>query len=193
VRRTALFAYGSLVDPASAAITLGRPVELAAVVRLEGWRRAWTQGRDNRRVEKTFARADDGSIPAWCLGLNLERDGDSARAPNGALIEVDAADLDRFDLRELRYVRADVTAALPGSGFDEVIAYVARPEHHVPTPPPGAIVIAAYVRAVERAFEKLGSGALALFRTTTGAPPAEVVEANLVPDDRIPAGNPREW
>ena len=188
---TAVFAYGSLVDPASAAITLGRPVDLAAVVRLEGWRRRWTVGRDNHRLEKTFARTD-GSLPDWCLGLNLEPDSDPDGAPNGALIEVDDADLDRLDLRELRYQREDVTAALPDSDFERVIAYVARPEHHLPEPPPGAVVIASYVRAVERAFGRLGPDAVDLFRATTGAPPVEVVEARLV-RDQIPAGNPRDW
>lgn len=188
---TALFAYGSLVDPASAAITLGRPVELAAVARLNGWRRAWSQGRDNRRVEKTFARAD-GELLQWCLGLNLEPDDDPGRAPNGALIEVNDSDLERLDLRELRYRRADVTRTFPECGFDRVITYVARPEHHLREPPPGAVVIAAYVQAVERAFEKLGPEALALFRETTGPPPVDVVEASLVAD-RIPAGNPRDW
>jgi hypothetical protein len=192
VSRQAVFAYGSLVNPASAAITLGRPVELAAVVRLEGWRRSWTVGRDNHRVEKTFARADDGTLPDWCLGLNLEQEPDAALAPNGALIEVDDADLDRLDVRELRYRRAEVTAALPDAGFDTVVAYVARPEHHMPEPPAGSVVIASYVRAVERAFESLGLDAIALFRETTGDPPVEVIEATLV-RDRIPAGNPREW
>ena len=189
---TALFAYGSLVDPASAAITLGRPVELAATVRLEGWRRSWTQGRNNRRVEKTCARADDGSVPDWCLGLNVEPGGDPALAPNGALIEVDEADLERLDVRELRYLRADATAALPESGFDRVVTYVARPEHHHPEPPPGAVVIASYVETVEAAFDRLGPGELDLYRTTTGAPPVEVVKATLI-RDRIPPGNPRAW
>jgi hypothetical protein len=189
---TALFAYGSLVDPASAAVTLGRPVELAAVVRLEGWRRRWTVGRDNHLLEKTFARTDDGSLPDWCLGLNLEPATESSQAPNGALIEVDDGDLDRLDLRELRYQREDVSAALPESGFERVIAYIARPEHHVPEPPPGAVVIASYVRAVERAFRRLGPDAVDLFRATTGVPPVEVIEATLV-RDQIPAGNPRDW
>ncbi|HEX2128585.1 MAG TPA: gamma-glutamylcyclotransferase family protein [Solirubrobacterales bacterium] len=190
--RTALFAYGSLVDPASAAITLGRPVELVAAVRLPGWRRTWTQGRDNRRVEKTFARADDGGIPPWCIGLNLEPEPDSGRAPNGALFEVGEADLARLDVRELRYTRTDVTAALPDTGFERVVTYIARPEHHHRVAPPGAVVIGAYLQAVERAFERLGEGELERFRETTGAPPVEIIEARLV-RDRIPPGNPREW
>ena len=37
--RTALFAYGSLVDPVSAALTLGRGVEEVWAARLAGYRR----------------------------------------------------------------------------------------------------------------------------------------------------------
>jgi len=192
VSRIALFAYGSLVNPASAAITLGRPVELAATASLAGWRRRWSVARDNHRSEKTFARARDGRLPDWCLGLNLEPGGDGEGGPNGALIEVTEADLARLDGRELRYVRADVTEAIEPEEYARVIAYVARPEHHHPEPPPNAVVIGTYLRTVEDAFERLGPGQLERFRETTGPPPVEVIEARLVRDE-IPPGNPREW
>ena len=71
--------------------------------RLEGFSRGWTLGRDNLRSEKMFARAD-GSLPRFCLGLNLERDRCGiAPAPNGVLLEVTKAELERLDLREIRY------------------------------------------------------------------------------------------
>ena len=91
-RAAALFAYGSLVSAASAAQTLGgrRVAPRPAVLR--GWRRAFTLRRDNRRSEKTFARVDDGSVPDWVLGLNLEPAGEGDRV-NGALIEVDEDEL----------------------------------------------------------------------------------------------------
>lgn len=81
----AIFAYGSLVDPASASATLGREVGEPVPVALAGWRRRFSQARDNRRCEKTFARGDDGRVPTWILGLNLERDGEAGReeAPRG--------------------------------------------------------------------------------------------------------------
>lgn len=209
VPRLAVFGYGSLVSPASAAQTLGRAVPDPVPARLAGWRRRWSTGRDNRRVEKRFARADDGRVLDWCLGLNVEpapgggagstgggeAPGEAAEAPNGALLEVSAAELRRLELRELRYRPVDVTASLdPGVAepFDTVFAFAARPEHHHPVPPDGAVVIAAYVRAVEAAFAALGPRELDQFRATTGPPPVEVVEAVLVAD-RIPAGNPREW
>lgn len=196
--RLAVFGYASLVDPASAAQTLGRPVELAALARLEGWSRAWTVARDNCATEKTFARLD-GSLPSFCLGLDLSPDPD-APAPNGALIEVTEAELERLDGRELRYHRVEVTESLaaepvagaPAPEFDAVYAYSARPEHHAPSPPDGAVIIATYPAAVEAAFAALGPEHLELYRATTAPPPVELIEATLVMD-RIPHGNPRTW
>ena len=105
--RVAVFGYASLASPESASRTLGRPVEFAAVARLHGWARGWTLGREQAASEKTFARAD-GSIPSFCLGLNVVPAVD-ALAPNGVLIELTEAELDRLDLREVRYDRVEVT------------------------------------------------------------------------------------
>jgi cation transport regulator ChaC len=192
VSRLAVFAYGSLVSPASAAETLGRPVD-PVPARLRGWRRRWTICRDNLASEKTFALAD-GSLPPYVLGLNLEPDLECAA--NGALIELSETEADRLDLREMRYDRTDVTeaATLAGGGRPEgrVITYLAKPERHALKPPAGAVVMATYVSTVEAAFAALGDGELARFRATTDAPPVDAVEATLV-RDAIPPGNPRRW
>jgi hypothetical protein len=193
VTRLAVFGYASLVSPASAAATLGRPVEFAALARLEGWSRGWTVGRDNAAAEKTFALTD-GSLPRYCLGLNLDPD-PAAHAPNGVLIEVSEAELDRLDLRELRYHRTEVTGSITVAGevgFDAVYAYRARPEHRHPEPPDGAVIISTYPALVERAFAELGPDQLELYRATTAPPPVEIVDATLVAD-AIPQGNPRAW
>jgi cation transport regulator ChaC len=193
--RLAVFGYGSLVAPASVSTTLGRDPRPAPLARLEGWRRNWTLVRDNLASEKTFAR-EDGSLPLHCLGLNLEPDAD-APAPNGALIEVTDAELERLDLREIRYSRVDVSEAvtLDGGGvhgFDAVVAYVAKPENHAPAPPPDAVIIATYPRTIEAAFASVGAEALELYNATTAPPPVPVIEATLVADS-IPLGNPRDW
>ena len=191
----AVFGYASLVSAESAAQTLGRPVEFAAVARLAGWARGWTLGREQATSEKTFARLD-GTVPAYSLGLNIDRD-ESAAAPNGVLIELSEAELDRLDLREIRYLREDVTDAITvtdgdADGLDTVYAYRARPERHHPTPPDDAIIIATYPATIEAAFAALGSEELAVYRATTAPPPVEVVAATLVAD-AIPQGNPRTW
>jgi hypothetical protein len=193
----AVFGYASLVSSQSAGATLGRPVEIAAVARLRGWSRAWTLGRDNLSSEKTFARAD-GSLPRFCLGLNLEPS-EAPTDPNGVLIALTEAELERLDLREMRYRRVEVGDAIDldplGAGvpsFDAVYAYTARPEHHHPAPPPDSIIVATYPAAIESGFAALGPAQLELYRATTAATPVEVTPASLV-RDKIPAGNPRAW
>lgn len=189
----AVFAYGSLVSADSAAETLGRPV-VPRPARLRGWRRDWSLVRDNAASEKAFALAD-GTRPAYCLGLNLRPDA-GASAPNGALIALDERELERLDLREIRYDRAEVGAAieppLEADGFAAVYAYTAKRSQHRPEPPAGSIVIASYLSTVEAAFGALGPEQLERFRGTTAPPPVAVVEASLV-EDRIPPGNPRRW
>ena len=194
--RLAVFGYGSLVSRESAELTLGRPVPPPVPARLNGWARRWTLARDNQACEKTFARASDGSLPAFCLGLSLEP-AEGEEGPNGAVLGISEQELGRLDLREMRYRRFEVTGAVrtecgDAHGSCEVFAYRARPANHSPAPPPGAVILAAYLRAVERAFSELGAGELERFRATTSAPPVEVVEAELVRDS-IPPGNPRAW
>jgi hypothetical protein len=194
VTRIAVFGYGSLVSPRSAAATLGRPFPPPSPASLAGWRRRWSQVRDNLAVEKTFARAEDGVLPRHIAALNLEPAEDANEAPNGALLEVSEAELERLDLRELRYDRVEVTDRFAGGdhGFDLIVTYVAKPAHYAPEPPPDCVVLASYVRAVEEAFDELGPGELGRFRATTGPPPVEAIEPVLV-KDRIPPGNPRRW
>lgn len=195
--RLAVFGYGSLVSPASAALSLGRPVEPAAVARLAGWRRRWNVYRDNRAVEKTFALAD-GTVPPFVVGLSIERD-PACEGANGVLIEITATEAERLDLREMRYDRLEATADVRAIAdapappeFDAVFVYSAKREHHAPRTPPGAIVIAEYVRTVEAAFAALGPDHLELYRETTDPPPVEPAEATLIAD-AIPPGNPRRW
>jgi hypothetical protein len=193
VSRFAVFAYGSLVSRESAGLTLGRDAGEPVPAELPGWRRRWSTVRDNEKCEKTFARVEDGSLPSFVLGLNLERasEDEASERPNGALLELDEASLERLDLRELRYERTEVRVEA-GTGFDAVYAYTAKPTSFAPEPPAGAVIIAAYLRAVEEAFAELGPGQLERFRESTGPPPVEVAEARLLSDE-IPAGNPRNW
>jgi hypothetical protein len=169
-------------------------VEHTCLARLAGWRRRWSVVRDNRVVEKTFARADTGAVPSHCIGLNVER-GESGDGPNGALIEISESELERLALRELRYRAVDVTdtvVADEARGFGRIVTFTARPENYASTPPPGAVILEPYVRAVEAAFASIGTEQLELFHETTGTPPVEVIECVLLRDE-IPPGNPRDW
>jgi len=191
--RIAVFAYGALASASSAQLTLGRAVEYSPPVRLTNWRRRWSQARDNLTTEKTFARTSDGSIPAVCLGLNIEPS--SGLGPNGTLVEITASELERLALREIRYDRIDVTDDVVADeplSFDRVLAFIAKPENTAASAPPGAVIIASYAQAVESGFAQLDDGQLELFRQTTGPYPVDVVDAELVTDEILP-GNPRRW
>lgn len=187
-----VFVYGSLVSRTSAAQTLGDPLEVIAPALLRGWRRRWSTARDNLASEKTFAPPGDEAPFRFCLGLNIEPD--PAGELNGAVLRLTDAQGERLDLREMRYERVEVTGALRGDAriAEPVVTYVARSGHHRPEPPPGAVILATYVRTVEAAFAELGAAELARYRASTDVPPVDVVEGVLV-DDRIPAGNPRSW
>jgi cation transport regulator ChaC len=187
-----VFAYGSLVHPASAAETLGpAPDRPAVAAALSGWRRGFTQARDNLACEKTFALAD-GSIPGFVLGLNVHPcAGEEVR---GVAIAVTAGEVERLDARELRYDRVEVTADVSGAGALDapVYTYVAKREHLALEPPPGAVILRSYLDAVESAFAALGEEELEAFRRSVSPHPAPVVAARLTRDE-IPPGNPRAW
>lgn len=187
-----LFGYGSLVLRESASMTLGRPVTEIRRARLRGWKRRFSQARDNLTCEKTF-ELEGGHRPEWVLGLNVEPGEDPAGPVNGVVIDLTEAELDRLDMREIRYDRVDVTELIDGEGLPErIVTYTAKAHHFRAEPPDDAVILAAYALAVEQAFEALGPGELHHYLATTGPHPVERVEATLV-IDMIPEGNPRAW
>ena len=186
-----LFGYGSLVVPESASMTLGRPVGELRPARLSGWRRRFSPRRDNLTCEKTF-ECIDGRRPEWILGLNVEEGDDDAGPVNGVVIELTEVELDRLDIREIRYDRIEVTGSVEGEDLpDRIVTYTAKAFHFAPEAPDDAVILRTYAEAVETGFEALGSRELEHYLATTPYP-VERVEAALV-IDRIPAGNPRDW
>jgi hypothetical protein len=110
------------------------------------------------------------------------------------VIELTDTELDRLDIREIRYDRVDVTDLVEAEGSlpDRIVTYKAKANHFAPVPPDDAVILATYARTVEEAFGALGPGQLDRYLTTTGPYPVERVEATLV-IDHIPEGNPRAW
>jgi hypothetical protein len=189
--RLGLFGYGSLVLHESASMTLGRPAGELLPVRLHDWRRRFSQRRDNLTCEKTF-ECDGGWRPEWILGLNVEEGEDQAGPVNGVLIELTEAELDRLDVREIRYDRVDVTGSIEGDDLPaRIVTYKAKPFHFAPEPLEDAVILRTYAEAVETGFKALGPKEIEHYLATTPYP-VERVEAELV-IDKIPDGNPRAW
>ena len=123
-------------------MTLGRPVGELRPARLHDWRRRFSQRRDNLTCEKTF-ECDGGWRPEWILGLNVEEGEDEAGPVNGVVIELTEAELDRLDIREIRYDRVDVTGSVEGEDLPErIVTYTAKPFHFAPEPPEDAVILA---------------------------------------------------
>src|SRR3954466_14315541 len=121
-----LFGYGSLVLPESASMTLGRPAGEMRVALLHGWRRRFSQRRDNLTCEKTFECAG-GWRPEWVLGLNVEEGEDEAGPVNGVVIELSEEELDRLDIREIRYDRVHLTGSVEGEDLPgRIVTYRAK-------------------------------------------------------------------
>src|SRR5262249_7158663 len=141
--------------------------------------------------EKTFECAG-GWRPEWILGLNVEEGEDDAGPVNGVVIELSEPELDRLDVREIRYDRVDVSGSGEGEDLPErIVTHTAKEFHFAPEPPEDSIILATYAAAVERGFGELGPGELDHYIATTPYP-VERHEAMLV-IDRIPEGNPRDW
>jgi cation transport regulator ChaC len=189
--RLGLFGYGSLVLHESASMTLGRPAGDLRPARLHGWKRRFSQRRDNLTCEKTF-ECTGGWRPEWILGLNVEEGEDEVGPVNGVVIELSEEELDRLDIREIRYDRVDVTGSVEGEELpDRIVTYTAKEFHFAPQAPEDSIILATYAASVERGFESLGSGELDHYLATTPYP-VDRHEATLV-IDKIPDGNPRDW
>jgi hypothetical protein len=172
-------------------MTLGRPSGELRPARLHDWRRRFSQRRDNLTCEKTF-ECEGGWRPEWILGLNVEEGEDGAGPVNGVVIELTEAELDRLDIREIRYDRVDVTGSVEGEELPErIVTYKAKAFHFAPEPPEDSVILATYAAAVEAGFEELGPDELERYLATTPYP-VERVEATLV-IDKIPEGNPRAW
>ena len=75
------------------------------------------------------------------------------------VIELTEAELDRLDIREIRYDRVEVTGSVEGEGLPErIVTYTAKEFHFAPEPPEDSIILATYAAAVELGFEALGAG-----------------------------------
>ena len=109
------------------------------------------------------------------------------------MIELTEAELDRLDIREIRYDRVEVTDLVDGEGLPErIVTYTAKAFHFAPEPPEDAVILATYARAVEEGFDALGPGELDRYRATTGPYPGRARRGD--PGHRPdPRRQPRAW
>ena len=167
-----VFGYGSLVTMKEEVTLAGRP--WAAVPgRLRDHRRNWGAAMNNWEagpLEKHFVDPDSGEQPRIRVAY-LDIDERPGATVNGLAIPADSRRLAEIDVREVNYLRVDVTAAfepaLPHPVFTYRATDAARERCRRHYPQPEVFVSRDYVAAVRRAFAALGEGQLEEYERTT--------------------------
>lgn len=164
-----LFAYGSILDPASAARTLGRAVVAADLVDavVLNLRRDWgvyIPVRDEHGVEIDAAFLD--VQPA------------TGQYVNGALIALSDAELALMRRREAQYdaveVTSDTVTDIASAG--PVVTFMARPPFRVSRPGIRAAVPGRYRSRVETTVKARGAGFARRFADSTRPPQVGVFD-----------------
>lgn len=166
-----VFGYGSLVAMKDELTFEGR-AWAAVRGRLVDYRRYWGAAMNNWEatpLEKHFVDPETGEQPRIRVAY-LDIDDAPGSSVNGLAIPVDARRLAEFDVREVNYLRVDVSAAFEPALTRPVFAYRATEEarercrHRTDAE---VFVSRDYVEAVRSAFAELGQGQLEQYERST--------------------------
>lgn len=167
-----VFGYGSLVTMKDQ-VTLGGRPWASVVGRLRDHRRYWGAAMNNweaTALEKHFVDPDTGEQPRIRVAY-LDVDELPGGTVNGLAIPVDARRLAEFDVREVNYLRVDVSdifePALPRPVFAYRATEEARERCRRHDAESEVFVSRDYVAAVRSAFAELGEGQLEEYERTT--------------------------
>ncbi|MCX6612206.1 MAG: gamma-glutamylcyclotransferase [Acidobacteria bacterium] len=178
-----IFAYGSLMSPASARKTISIPESDPAwqAARLYGFERGWFTsapailGESRQTVNLAF------------LALRKEHEAFC----NGVLIPVSKKDLEKLDLRERGYQRIEVTPLVFPSVKGQVFTYIIDKQ----STPPSTLVSAEYIGGVEAAAASYGEIFAEEYRQTTLPQPFPITSESYYfadPVQSIAAGRSRD-
>jgi len=167
-----VFGYGSLVELTDS-VTIDGHVYPPVPGRLRGFHRRWGAAMNNwetTELEKHFVDPETGEKPKIRVAyLDIEQR--SGARVNGLAIPVDAKRLAELDIREVNYIRIEVTEAFEPAMNGRVFTYTgtaaARERSRAEQVSAPGFVSREYVAAIRRAFAALGADALAEFDRTT--------------------------
>ncbi len=165
-----VFGYGSLVAMRDE-VTLGDRPWAAVPGRLRDHRRYWGAAMNNWEagpLEKHFVDPETGVQPRIRVAY-LDIDELPGAAVNGLAIPVDERRMAEFDVREVNYVRVDVSSAFEPALPRPVFAYRATEEARERCRRRDAEIFVSrdYVAAVRSGFAELGVGQLEEYERTT--------------------------
>ena len=166
-----VFGYGSLVELREPLLFEGR-LHQPVAGRLHGFRRHWGVAMNNWEAnegEKHFVDPDSGAKPRIRVAY-LDIEECEGATVNGLAIPVDATRLAELDVREINYMRIDVSASFRPA-LPRVFAFrgtdAARERCRVEAPDDRIHVSRDYVDRIRAAFAALGPEHLAEYERTT--------------------------
>lgn len=148
-RKIACFGYASLMNRASLARALHRPIARGELKKatLEGFKRVW-----RARSDLYFSQLNKQGAGVF-LDL-IESPGDSV---NGALAFITEEEMAKLQRREATYRMIDVTDRIkPLTGAVRVVTFVARDTDYVAPGASNAYVPARYIAMIDAAAEEFG-------------------------------------
>jgi cation transport regulator ChaC len=167
-----LFAYGSLISPASASISLAREITSADMIRAElhDFERSWTAAAEVFVKTPNEIRA----VTALFLDLTVKPDAQC----NGVVIDVTDADLKRLDVRERGYERMLVNVVVSES--QEIAwTYFVPPEHKSTD----GVILQSYLDMVEQALRDFPGDFVKEFWNTTLVSNAPIIPGQYTFND----------
>ncbi|MEZ5449573.1 MAG: gamma-glutamylcyclotransferase family protein [Thiolinea sp.] len=171
-----VFGYGSLLNPGSAAKTLGRTLAAGDLLctTLPGYRRSWTASSFIRSANHGVVR------PCQALFLDLSSCQDPQCSCNGVALQVTEQELAALDIREMGYRRCTVELQLENGHVQPGYAYV-MPDC---CKQKQGVIPARYKRLIEEALHNYSNDFVLRFWQTTLPSNAEVVEGEYVFENR---------
>jgi cation transport regulator ChaC len=166
-----VFGYGSLVELTEPLVEAGR-VFPTVLGRLSGFRRRWGVAMNNweaTEAEKHFVDPNSGLKPRIRVAY-LDIVEHAEGSVNGLAVPADSGRLADLDVREVNYVRVDVSEAFHPRLPQRVFTYMgtdAARERCRRSDLGGIHVSSQYVTRIQRGFAALGPGQLEEYVLTT--------------------------
>jgi cation transport regulator ChaC len=167
-----LFGYGSLINPQSIALTLGRKVhhKELTLVEISGYCRSW-----NLVVPVVITDENQNSKPINAVFLDLQKR--SGMVSNGVIFKVGAYELANMDIREKQYNRIDVTSNISHIEQKQlaIFTYVGKPDFFV-TNYSNPKILKRYYNIILQGLEYWGKDFAHTFNQTTEPHNFETIE-----------------
>lgn len=164
-----IFGYGSLINEASLAKTIGREIRLSDsdVVQVKGFKRVW-----NYKV-KVESLLLSKIVEATYLNLVTSKDS----YVNGVIIKVTKDEFEKLKLREKYYSVIEVSEKIIDKKYEKVYTFLCEDKKYIAEKgDENAVIMKKYIDMVESGCKNIGDSFLKEFIETTDSKNFEIID-----------------